>query len=162
MRNRGGHRQSFCRQSCGFGCIQALPPTDRTRRLVAQVSKPADADFQAGKALEIARFAGLKPAIQQTWKSALQRQAAPSDGRRRHRQLHHDGRRPRAIVPVNRDGTVAAGFGIFAPAHIKIQGNGLFICTCLLQLQMRLVFPAKYSWTHKSYEPGLLVGLDEL
>ena len=50
----------------------------------------------------------------------------------------------------------------FRIRHINIQGNGLLICTCLLQLQMRLVFPPNASWIHKSYEPGLLVGLDEL
>jgi len=51
----------------------------------------------------------------------------------------------------------------FCATHIKVQGNGLLICTCLVQLQMRLVCPgANTSWIHNSYEPGLLVGFDEL
>ena len=75
--------------------------------------------------------------------------------------LHHDARGPGAIVPVNRDGTFAVGLGFSGRAH-KNQGSGLLTCTDLLQLQMRLVLPPNASWIHKSYEPGLLVGLDEL
>jgi hypothetical protein len=70
-----------------------LPPTDPMRRLVAQVSKPAvsptfrlrgapkrRSGATAAKSARRWKAPGLrvlKPAIQQTWKSALQDQAAP-------------------------------------------------------------------------------------
>jgi len=50
----------------------------------------------------------------------------------------------------------------FGAIHIKTQGSGLLNRTCLLQLQMRFVFPLIESWTHRSYAPGLLVGFEEL
>jgi len=61
-----------------------------------------------------------------------------------------DARTPAAILPVNGQKALAtAKSGLTGGAH-KNQGNELFNRTCLFQLQMRLVFPAIESWTHKS------------
>ena len=60
-------------------------------------------------------------------------------------------RRPPTFLPVKGSDLMVR------PGRIIIQGNGLLSWTCLLQLQMRLVLPLMESWTHRSYELGLLV-----
>jgi len=67
------------------------------------------------------------------------------------------GRRCRAAIRAFRAARL-----IFPVAAHKIQGNGLFNCTSLLQLHTRLVVPPSTSCTYRSYEPGLLVGFAAL